>query len=58
MPEQPRKSRPEVHERKLVHRLLSQTRSTSVGIYPHDIHPGLVPGISVDDQRNLSLIHI
>ena len=52
MPEQPRKSRPEVHERKLVHRLLSQTRSTSVGIYPHDIHPGLVPGISVDDQRN------
>ncbi len=52
MPEQPRKSRPEVHERKLVHRLLSQTRSTSVGVYPHDIHPGLVPGISVDDQRN------
>ena len=41
-----------MHERKLVHRLLSQTRSTSVGIYPHDIHPGLVPGISVDDQRN------
>ncbi|MDK6259324.1 BCCT family transporter [Corynebacterium frankenforstense] len=32
--------------------MLSQTRSTSVGIYPHDIHPGLVPGISVDDQRN------
>ncbi|CAM3914158.1 BCCT family transporter [Corynebacterium frankenforstense] len=52
MPEQSRKSRPEVHERKLVHRLLSQTRSTSVGIYPHDIHPGLVPGISVDEQRN------
>lgn len=20
--------------------------------YPHDLHPGLVPGISVDDQRN------
>ncbi|WP_448854162.1 BCCT family transporter [Corynebacterium frankenforstense] len=32
--------------------MLSQTRSTSVGVYPHDIHPGLVPGISVDDQRN------
>ncbi|WP_075664978.1 BCCT family transporter [Corynebacterium frankenforstense] len=32
--------------------MLSQTRSTSVGIYPHDIHPGLVPGISVDEQRN------
>ena len=23
-----------------------------VGLYPHDMHPGLVPGISVDDQRN------
>ncbi|MFC7401290.1 BCCT family transporter [Citricoccus sp. GCM10030269] len=24
----------------------------AVGIYPHDIHPGLVPGIGVDEQRN------
>ncbi len=23
-----------------------------MGLYPHDMHPGLVPGISVDDQRN------
>ncbi|MBU5655121.1 BCCT family transporter [Corynebacterium aurimucosum] len=23
-----------------------------VGIYPHDMHPGLVPGIGVEDQRN------
>ena len=24
----------------------------SQGLYPHDLHPGLVPGISVDEQRN------
>lgn len=24
----------------------------SVGLYPHDMHPGLVPGIGVEDQRN------
>jgi choline/carnitine/betaine transport len=24
----------------------------AVGLYPHDIHPGLVPGIGVDEQRN------
>ncbi|MDI3330757.1 MAG: BCCT family transporter [Micrococcus sp.] len=23
-----------------------------MGLYPHDIHPGLVPGIGVDEQRN------
>ncbi len=27
-------------------------KETAVGLYPHDMHPGLVPGISVDDQRN------
>ncbi|GAA4774847.1 BCCT family transporter [Citricoccus nitrophenolicus] len=26
--------------------------SGAVGLYPHDIHPGLVPGIGVDEQRN------
>ena len=26
--------------------------SGAVGLYPHDIHPGLVPGISVDEQRH------
>ncbi|WIM67134.1 BCCT family transporter [Corynebacterium breve] len=26
--------------------------STAAGLYPHNIHPGLVPGISVDEQRN------
>jgi choline/carnitine/betaine transport len=30
---------------------LDQTRSTTVGIYPDDMHPGLVPGISVDELR-------
>ncbi|MCQ9677771.1 BCCT family transporter [Corynebacterium sp. BF-R-2] len=24
----------------------------AVGLYPHNMHPGLVPGISVEDQRN------
>ncbi|AGF73148.1 glycine betaine transport protein [Corynebacterium halotolerans YIM 70093 = DSM 44683] len=36
----------------LSRRLFGPTRGASVGIYPHDIHPGLVPGISVDEQRN------
>src|SRR5699024_10000747 len=28
-------------------------RSSAVlGLYPHDLHPGLVPGISVEEQRN------
>lgn len=26
-------------------------KGSMVGIYPHDLHPGLVPGISVDEQR-------
>ncbi|MCJ7857857.1 BCCT family transporter [Corynebacterium kalidii] len=29
----------------------SRTQGT-VGLYPHDLHPGLVPGISVEEQRN------
>ena len=24
----------------------------AVGLYPHNMHPGLVPGIGVEDQRN------
>jgi choline/carnitine/betaine transport len=28
------------------------TTQSSVGLYPHDLHPGLVPGISVEEQRN------
>ncbi|MCS5478814.1 BCCT family transporter [Corynebacterium sp. YIM 101645] len=32
-------------------RFLNPAKSGSVGIYPHDLHPGLVPGISVEDQR-------
>mgnify|MGYP001301397776 FL=1 len=28
------------------------SRQTTVGIYPHDMHPGLVPGIPVEEQRN------
>ena len=27
-------------------------KGSAVGIYPHDMHPGLVPGINVEDQRN------
>ena len=27
-------------------------RNTTVGIYPHNMHPGLVPGIPVEEQRN------
>ncbi|AKE39679.1 BCCT family transporter [Corynebacterium camporealensis] len=26
--------------------------SRTVGLYPHNMHPGLVPGIGVDEQRN------
>ena len=29
-----------------------QATGPAVGIYPHDMHPGLVPGIGVEDQRN------
>ena len=28
------------------------SRQTTVGIYPHDMHPGLVPDIPVEEQRN------
>lgn len=35
-------------------RLLEQSAPADppAGLYPHDTHPGLVPGISVDEQRN------
>ena len=36
----------------LMKSLLSPTTTSSVGVYPHDMHPGLVPGISIEDQRN------
>lgn len=52
MPDKSHNARRAQEERKLVSRLLNQTHTASVGIYPHDIHPGLVPGISVDEQRN------
>ena len=32
--------------------LESNDKGSAVGIYPHNMHPGLVPGISVEDQRN------
>lgn len=28
-----------------------QAPAASAGLYPHDLHPGLVPGISVEEQR-------
>lgn len=31
--------------------LQSRDRGSAVGLYPHNMHPGLVPGISIDDQR-------
>ena len=31
--------------------LLKAGRSSQVGLYPHDLHPGLVPGLSVEDQN-------
>lgn len=32
--------------------LQSRDRQSAVGLYPHNMHPGLVPGISVEEQRN------
>lgn len=40
------------HPRNPVDALRTSTTHTSVGLYPHDLHPGLVPGISVEEQRN------
>ena len=35
------------------HRSLEPSdKGSAVGLYPHNMHPGLVPGISVEDQRN------
>ena len=36
----------------LMGNLLSANTSTTVGVYPHDMHPGLVPGLSIEEQRN------
>lgn len=47
MPENPR---PQPDD-SFTQRLRSSTKTTAVGLYPHDLHPGLVPGISVDEQR-------
>lgn len=30
----------------------TNTETRTVGLYPHDMHPGLVPGIGVENQRN------
>jgi choline/carnitine/betaine transport len=46
--------RPEQRESissQVTQRILNPVKSGSVGIYPHDLHPGLVPGISVEEQR-------
>ena len=36
----------------LMGNLLSPNTTTTVGVYPHDMHPGLVPGLSIEEQRN------
>jgi choline/carnitine/betaine transport len=36
----------------LMGHLLSPNTTTTVGVYPHDMHPGLVPGLSIEEQRN------
>src|SRR5699024_8138354 len=41
----PEKGRP-------VHTVRQRGRLSAVGLYPHDLHPGLVPGLSVEDQKN------
>ena len=35
----------------LMGNLLSPNTAPAVGVYPHDMHPGLVPGLSIDEQR-------
>lgn len=44
--ENPRPSKPQPAAE-----LLKAGRSSQVGLYPHDLHPGLVPGLSVEDQN-------
>lgn len=36
----------------LMGNLFSPNTTTTVGVYPHDMHPGLVPGLSIEEQRN------
>lgn len=53
MPKIPRK-RPEQREpipSQMTGKILDPLKGLSDGVYPHDLHPGLVPGISVEDQR-------
>ena len=50
--QQPEQIQRRTHRGPLASQLLSPNRDSAVGLYPHDIHPGLVPGISVDEQRN------
>ena len=47
MPHTPENA-PDVHHDSF----LSAGSTRDVGLYPDDMHPGLVPGISVDEQRN------
>lgn len=42
----------EPEERSSTDNLLKKRSSAVLGLYPHDLHPGLVPGISVEEQRN------
>ena len=52
--EKPRPSKPQAAAE-----LLKAGKSSQVGLYPHDLHPGLVPGLSVEDQnKNFSLDRI
>ena len=53
MPDTPRQQ-PDEHSApsdSFAQRLRERSRKTTVGLYPHDLHPGLVPGISVEEQR-------
>lgn len=43
---------PEKRPTKATNKLMSNRSSAAVGLYPHDLHPGLVPGISVEEQKN------
>lgn len=53
-PEHPSTTTPETEDQgdPLSKNLLTSTRESTAGRYPHNIHPGLVPGISIDEQRN------
>lgn len=42
----------EPEKRSTANKIISKRSSAAVGLYPHDLHPGLVPGISVEEQKN------